>query len=63
MLANKDISTSLNNFNNNIINVTFAKRLLNSFKRSFKIANNKVDNYAILYKRFKAGKDITLLDS
>jgi len=63
MLANKDISISSNNFNNNIINITFAKRLLNSSKRLFKIANNEVDNYAISHKRLKAGKDTILFDS
>jgi hypothetical protein len=63
MPINEDISTSLNDSNNNIINVISVKRLLNSFKRSFKIANNKVNNYIILYKHPKAGKDTTLLNS
>jgi hypothetical protein len=63
MPINEDISTSLNDSNNNIINITFTKRLLNSSKCSFKITNNKVNDYIILYKRPKAGKDITLLNS
>jgi hypothetical protein len=63
MLINKDTSTSLNNSNNNIINIISTKRLLNSSKRSFKIANNEINDYIILYKRLKAGKDITLLNN
>jgi hypothetical protein len=63
MLINKDTSISLNNFNDNIINIIFIKKLLNSFKHLFKIVNNEVNNYIILYKRFKASKDNTLLDS
>jgi hypothetical protein len=44
MPINKDISTSLNDFNNNIIKDISAKRPLNSSKRLFKTANNKVNN-------------------
>ncbi|KAF4628695.1 hypothetical protein G7Y89_g9456 [Cudoniella acicularis] len=63
MPINKDTSTSSNDSNDNIIDVISAKRLSNSSKRSFKIANNEVNDHAISYKRPKAGKDTTLLDS
>lgn len=44
MPVNEDISTSLNDSDDNIIKAISAKRPLNSSKRSFKTANNEVDN-------------------
>ncbi|KAF4631007.1 hypothetical protein G7Y89_g7127 [Cudoniella acicularis] len=63
MPVNEDTSTSSNDSNDDIINVTSAKRLSNSSKRSFKIADNEVDDHAISHKRPKASKDTTLLNS
>ncbi|KAF4632610.1 hypothetical protein G7Y89_g5521 [Cudoniella acicularis] len=63
MPINEDTSTSSNDSNDDIIDVISAKRPSNSSKRSFKTANNEVDNYTILYKRPKGDKDTTLPDS
>jgi len=43
-LANGDTRTSLHDFNDNIIEVTSAKRPLNPFKRLLKTDDNKVSD-------------------
>jgi hypothetical protein len=63
MPANEDTSTSSSDSDDDIINVTSAKRPSNSSKRSFKIADNEVDDHVISHKRPKASKDTTLLNS
>jgi len=61
MPVNGDISTSSDDSNNNIIEVTSTKRRSNPSKRSLKPADNK--NEAISHKRVKVDKDITLPNS
>jgi hypothetical protein len=63
MPVNEDTSTSSNDSDDDIIDVTSAKRPSNSSKRSFKTADDEVDDHAISHKRPKGDKDTTLPDS
>jgi hypothetical protein len=59
----EDTSTSSNDSDDDITEVTSAKMPSNSSKRSFKTADDEVDDQAISHKRFKVDKDTTLPDS
>jgi hypothetical protein len=63
MPVNEDTSTSSNDSDDDIIEATSAKRPSNSSKRSFKTADDEVDDQAISHKRLKVDKDTTLPDS
>jgi hypothetical protein len=63
MPVNEDTSTTSDDSDDDIIEVTSTKRRSNPSKRSLKPADDKVDDEAIAHKRVKVDKDTTLPNS